>query len=93
MDQSVFTRKHLHECTEVRGGNDRSCVGRSNFTFGEHLLDHLHRTVKAFLLGSVNVHGAIVFDVDVSTRLSLDTFDVLSSWPNEFTDALGIDLS
>ena len=88
MNEAVLTRHDLHECTEVRSGNDRSGVNRAYFHFCEHLLDHLHSAIKAFFLSSVDVHGAIVFDVDVSTRLSLDTFDVLTSWPDEFTDTL-----
>ncbi len=58
VDESVFTRKHFHEGTELGDGNDLAGVNLAHFDFLEHAVDHRFRAVKAFLLGSVDVDGA-----------------------------------
>ena len=72
VDESIFTREHFHEGAELGDGNDLAGVNLAHFDFLEHAVDHRFRAVEAFLLGSVNVHGAVVLNVDLGAGLGLD---------------------
>ena len=41
------------------------------------------RQVQAFLLGGVDVHGAVFLNVDVGAGFSLDGLDVLAAGANQ----------
>ena len=88
VDESVFTKEHFHEGAELGDGNHLAGVNLAHFDFLEHAVDHRLGAIEAFLLGSVDVYGAVVLDVDLGAGLGLDAFDVLAAWPNELADAI-----
>ncbi|MGL5020170.1 MAG: hypothetical protein ACRDBP_18690 [Luteolibacter sp.] len=49
---------------------------------------HRLGAIEAFLLGSEDVHGAVVLDIDLGTGLGLDALDVLAARSDEFADAI-----
>ena len=88
VDESVLAREHFHECAELGDGNHLAGVNLAHFDFLEHAIDHRLGAIEAFLLGSVDVHGAVVLDVDLGAGLGLDAFDVLAAWSNELANAV-----
>jgi hypothetical protein len=63
MDEAVFTREHFHECAELGDGNNLAGVNFAHFDFLEHAVDHRFGAVEAFLLGSVDVDGAVILEL------------------------------
>ena len=92
MDESVLAGQHFHERAEGGDGNNFAGVDLAHFDFLEHAIDHFLGAVETLLLGSVDVHGAVVLDVDLGAGLGLDTLDVLAARSDEFADAVGGDL-
>ncbi len=65
------SKEHFHEGTKLGVGNALAGVSPAHIDFLGHAVDHLLRTVEAFLLGSVDVHGAVVLDIDHGTENQL----------------------
>ena len=92
MDETILAGQHFHEGAEGHGVDDLAGVDRSDLYLGEHVLDHLLGALQRLRLGGVNVHRAIVLDINLGTRLGLDALDVLAPGTNQFPDAIGVDL-
>ena len=92
MNEAVLAGQHFHEGTKGHRVHDLAGVFLADFDLREHVLDHLLGALQRLLLRSVDVHGAVVLDVEVGARLGLNRFDVLSARPNKLTDAIRIDL-
>ena len=73
-------------------GDNLAGVDLADFDFLEHAVDHRLGAVEAFLLGGVDVHGAVVLDVDLGAGLGLDALDVLAARSDELADRSAGDL-
>ena len=89
MNQAVLAGKHFHERAEGGRGNNLAGVQFTDFNGLEHAGDQFQRTVQAFLLGGVDVHGAVFLNVDVGAGFSLDGLDVLAAGANQLANAVG----
>jgi hypothetical protein len=63
VDEPIFTREHFHEGAELGDGNNLAGVNLAHFDFLEHAVDHRFGAVEAFLLGSVDVDGAVILEL------------------------------
>ena len=89
MNEAVLAGQHFHERPEGGRGNDLAGVQLTDFNGLEHAGDQFHGAVQAFLLGGVDVHGAVFLNVDVSAGFRLDGLDVLAAGANQFANAVG----
>ena len=69
VDESIFTREHFHERAELGDGNNLAGVNLAHFDFLEHAVDHRLGVLQSFLLGGIDVDGAVVFDIDTRGQL------------------------
>ena len=92
VNHSITTGQDFDERAKVFGADDFAFVNRVEFDLLELAGDHLDRTVERLFFRCIDMHGAVVLDIDLGTRLCLDAFDVLASWADELADPVGIDL-
>jgi hypothetical protein len=92
VDQAVLAGEYLHERAEGGDGHDLAGVNLVDLDLLEHPLDHVAGALQTFRLGGVDVHRAVVLNVDLGARLGLDALDVLAAGPDEFADPIRRDL-
>ena len=92
VDEAVLAGKEFHERTEFLDGDDAAFVDFANLSLGGHAFDGLAGDLHAVLADRVDVHGAVVLDVDFAAGLFDEALDVLAAGSDERADLLGVDL-
>ena len=92
MHEPVSTWKHFDKRAEFLGRNDTTLVGLADLNFARHATDDLLRACHAFAAGRVDVHRAVVFNVNFSAGLRDNALDGLSAGADQRADLLRIDL-
>src|SRR5450432_2263140 len=91
--QAVLARENFDERAEFFDRNDATVIGLADFHFPGHAADDFFRARHALAAGRVDVHGAVVFDVNLRAGLGHDPLDRLAAGPDERADLLGIDFN
>ena len=73
--QAVLARQHFDERAEFFHRDDAALIGLADLDFARHAADDFLRARHAFAGRGVDVHGAVVFDVNLSAGLSDDALD------------------
>ena len=92
MHQTIFAGEEFHKGTEIFDGNDLAAVDFPDLGFGAHPGNGIAGNLHAFFRDRVDVHCAIVFDVDLAAGLFDQLLDVLSTRPDQSADLLRVDL-
>src|SRR5205085_85491 len=72
--------------------HDLAPIDLADLDFGGHALDGFAGNLHAFGGDGINLHCAVVFDVDFAAGLLDDALDVLAARADQLTDSLRIDL-
>ncbi len=81
MDEAVLARGHFDECAEFFDRHDAAVIDLADLDFVRHAADDFLRARHAFGACRVDVHRAVVFDVELGAGLGLDALDVLATGP------------
>ena len=65
--EPVSAGQELHEAAKILNRDNLAAIDLSDFSFGRHALDFLLRFLHAFLGNRVDVHRAIVLNIDLAT--------------------------
>ena len=84
--EAVLAGQHFHEAAEFLDGNDAALVGLADFDLLGHAGDDLLGAGEALAVVRVDVHGAVVLDVDLGAGLGNDALDGLAARPDEQAD-------
>ena len=74
MNQAILAGQHFHKRSKGGRGNNLTGVQFPDFNGLEHARDQFQSTVQAFLVGGVNMHGAIFLDIDIGAGFGLASF-------------------
>ena len=91
VDEAVLARENFDERAEFFHRDDAALIGLADLDFARHAADDFLRARHAFAAGRVNVHRAVVFDVNFSAGFGDDALDGLAAGPDERADLLRID--
>ena len=91
MDEAVFSREHFDEGAELFDRDDATVIRLADFDLARHAADYFLRARHAFRARRVDVHGAVVFDINLRAGLGHDAFDRLAAGSDECTDFFRID--
>jgi len=83
--------QNFHKCAEFFRGDYTALIGLTDLDLAGHAADNFFRARHAFAAGRVDVYGAIIFDINLSTGLRDDPLDSLPAGADERADLLGID--
>ena len=92
MDESVLARQDLDEGAELLDGNNGALVHLADGDLFDHALDDFLGALETLGIARVDVHGAIVLDVNLGTRLGDDALDGLSAGADDEADLVLRDL-
>src|SRR5438270_13928712 len=88
--QSIFARENFDECPKFLGRNNAALIGGTDLDLLGHAADDFLGPRHRFAAGRVDVHRAIVFDVNFGAGLGHDAFDRFAARPDERANFLGI---
>src|SRR4030095_7013848 len=88
--ESFLARENFHKRAEFFRGDNAPLIGLADLDFACHTADDFLRARHALTAGRVNVHGAVVLNVNFCAGLSDDTFNGFAARPDKRTDFLGI---
>ena len=91
-DQAFLAGEVLDERADGHDPRDLAFVDLADLGFLRQALDHRAGLLPAFGLRAGDADRAVVFDLDVGTRLGLDRADHLSTGPDDVADLVRVDL-
>src|SRR5688572_30750174 len=86
VDKAVLAREEFDEGAEFLDGDDFAAIDFARLGFGGHAGDGFAGDLQTFGRDRVDVHGAVVFDVNLATGFLDDAFDVLATGPDDGAD-------
>jgi len=92
MDEAVFAGQEFHKGAEVFDGYDLAAIDLADLSLGRHTGNGIPGNLHPFGGNGEDVHGAIIFDVDLATGFFDELLDVLAARADQRADLLGIDL-
>src|SRR6266545_1616969 len=92
VDEAVLAGEEFDEAAKFLNGHHFAFVDLANLGFRGHALDFAPGDCHAFAAGGVDVHAAVVLDVDLATGFLDEALDVLAARADEGADLLGVDL-
>src|SRR5476649_604748 len=91
MDKPIFSWKHFDERAEFLDRDDATVIGLADFDLPRHAADDFLRARHAFGARRIDVHGAVVFDVNLRAGFGDDAFNRLAAGSDERADFFRID--
>ncbi len=89
--QAIPSREDLDESAEFFHGNDASVISLADLDLAAHATDNFLRTCHALAARRVDVHGAVVLDVNLSSGFGDNAFNRFAAGPDERSNLLRID--
>src|SRR5207248_1819301 len=83
VDHSVLAGKHFDEAAKLLDRDDAALIGLTDFDLLGHAHDDLLRAIEAVGAVAVDVHRAVVLDVNFRSGLGDDAFDRLAAGPDD----------
>src|SRR5262249_24209186 len=91
VNQAVFAREELDEAAKFLDRDNFAPIDLADLGFSSHAFDRFARDLHAFFGHGIDLHRAIVLDVDFATGLFDDALDVLATRPDQRADLLRVD--
>ena len=91
MHEPIFAREHFDERAEFFDRDDATLIGLADLDLARHAADDFLRARHAFAARRIDVHRAVVFDINLRAGLGDDALDRLAAGPDERADFLRID--
>src|SRR5262249_8527721 len=88
--EPVFPRENFDERAELLRGDDTSLICLTDLNFTGHAANNFFRARHAFATGGVNVHRAVVFDINFSAGLRDNSLNGFTTWPDQRPNLLWI---
>ena len=92
MHQTILARQDVNKGTEVHDALNTTAVDSANFDFRSDFHHPLHRSIGRFLIVGIDLHVAIVIQIDGSTSLVTDGADSGTALADNIADLLRVDL-
>ncbi len=92
MQQAVGAGEDLDKRAEIDDPDDFAQIGLAHLGHRANIGDHLDTAIGGGAVGGVNLHAAIVFDVDLATGGLDDATDHLAARPDQLADLVGRNL-
>ena len=93
MHEPILARKNFHKCAEFLRRNDTALIRLADLDLARHAADNFFGARHAFTAGRINVHRAVVLDINFSTSLRDDPLDGLAAGSDKRADLLRIDFN
>src|SRR5690606_38589219 len=90
--EAILGAKEVHEGAEIGGLDDGALVDGAHFGFVGDGADPLDGGVDLRTVRGRDLHGAVIFDVDLGAGLFDDLTDDLATGADHFADLVGRDL-
>src|SRR5690554_2223071 len=92
MYQTILTRQDDNEGTEVHTALNATLVDSAHFDLGSDFLDLVYSSLSGVGIRCIDLHVAVVIQVDGSTGLVTDTTDGSATLTDNITDLVRTDL-
>ncbi len=93
MHQAIFAGEHFHKRPEFLGRDDAALVGLSDLDFAGHVVNDFLCASHAFAAGGVDVHRAVVLDINLRAAFGDDALDGFAAGADERADLFGINFN
>src|ERR1035441_2764027 len=92
VNQAVLAGQELDKCAELLDGDHSATIDLIDLGLGGHARDGIHRDLHPVCGDGVDVHRAVVINIDLATGFLDELLDVLAARADEQADLLGVDL-